>query len=60
MSDAPELKPCPFCGAAAVRAQNYLLKYLVACGNLDSCPMEPCTPDCSTQAEADAMWNRRA
>ncbi len=72
MSEKLEL--CPFCGSEAavyVVKRNSYVGYKVSCKADDSnfhgtsgviddwCPMELETPECSTEAEAIEIWNRR-
>lgn len=53
-----ELKPCPFCGAAAIRCENFtgLPMFWTQCGSCHACP----GGDQSTREEADAAWNTRS
>jgi len=57
MSDAPELKPCPFCGAKATARRSKLIigAYEVKCrdGHINGLIWD-------TKQKAIAEWNRRA
>lgn len=57
-----ELKPCPFCGGAAVVKKvpdTLVLPWYVRCDNAD-CSMWVATCNRNTQEEAIWLWNRRA
>ena len=56
--DKFKLKPCPFCGSAAVFRCNGENQYLVRCGNL-FCKVYATTYVETTKAKAIAAWNRR-
>lgn len=62
--DEPELKPCPWCGSPAELRKNDAY-FWVWCGHPDTqngygCEVSPSGPCCTTEAEAVAVWNRRA
>lgn len=54
---AEPLAPCPFCGAAAVRCENFtgLAMFWTQCGACHACP----GGDHATREKADAAWNTR-
>ena len=57
-----ELKPCPFCGGAAIMRENknsYVPRFYVRCGNND-CQMLCATCNRETEEEAAEVWNQRA
>ena len=54
----PELRGCPFCGAAPIR-YTWVSSVAFVCGN-DACPTSPETNFHTDEAEAIAAWNRRA
>ena len=56
--DKLKLKPCPFCGSAAVFRYNGENQYLVRCGNL-FCKVYATTYVETTKAKAIAAWNLR-
>lgn len=56
MSD--ELLICPFCGSKPVLC-NETGWHFVYCSN-GECPVEPCTPDLTSDEEAISAWNSRA
>lgn len=55
-----ELKPCPFCGAAAISESNIPTKGLhaVCCENAE-CPVKPFVVG-MTMEEASKRWNTRS
>lgn len=55
-----DLKPCPFCGGAAVMKKNkYSSGYYVICLS-HNCSMIVATCQRETEEEAAEAWNRRA
>lgn len=61
MSDAPELKPCPFCGGQAdiwKASVDLGLPAWIACTHCKEGVF--CTKEHSTTEAAIAAWNRRA
>ena len=53
-SGKPRLKPCPFCGCAAMGWTQGSIGFSVICSECAAeGPIEP------TQAEADTAWNQR-
>ena len=58
-----ELKPCPFCGAAAMVVANKYrheqTTYCVRCTD-NNCPVIPATYEHSSLDGAIEAWNRRA
>ena len=56
--DKFKLKPCPFCGSAAVFRCNGENQYLVRCGNL-FCKVYTTTYVETTKAKAISAWNHR-
>ena len=57
MSKKVELKPCPFCGEEAKRAERLGLKF-VQCNNI-FCWVRPRTLYCTRYSDATKAWNRR-
>lgn len=65
---AAALKPCPFCGNAALALQSLTVDYygwwMARCDAPDNvCPVEPYVvigPDDEDREKAIAAWNRRA
>lgn len=56
-SQAPQLKPCPFCGApAAVYGFHITPDIYVACENTEC---NAAIEDCDSVDDAIAKWNRR-
>lgn len=56
--EAPELLPCPFCGAKADPNRGFHEYAVIGCSGAD-CPVDPQTTPCDSYAEAAAAWNRR-
>lgn len=56
------LKACPFCGApgAMIHAPSYVAPFWVECTGDDCSGGSPIGDSCDTEAEAAAVWNRRA
>lgn len=54
-------KKCPFCGSRHILVVDAKKStYKIVCGNFDEeCWMEPETPECLTEEEARAIWNKR-
>lgn len=61
---ADKLKPCPWCGKAAMRGEFTARQvpvegYYAYCGNR-KCDVQPNAFSTQSQAEADRIWNTRA
>jgi len=58
------LKPCPFCGYAAVissyKNNGGTKRYKISCGNYQGCGVNPETEYKVNLNEIIAAWNRRA
>ena len=58
-----KLKPCPFCGSEMAVIQNKYpvpgvsYNYMVVCTNGTSCPINPQTPYCFSEKDAESCWN---
>lgn len=58
-----DLRPCPFCGTAAVQQCRLAdsetdMQYRVACGN-PFCEADPSTPPRPMLISAERIWNER-
>ena len=60
--NTPELKPCPFCGAAAnletITDVFHRTAYMAVCGD-DGCPVHPASDPFADPTEAATAWNTR-
>lgn len=60
-----DLKPCPFCGTAAVQQVRLAdhseteMNWRIGCGN-SFCLVEPNTPPNASLSMAETAWNDRA
>jgi len=57
--DSASLKPCPFCGAAAVKTLSSDGRSFWICCTNDSCDIQPCIESIDAK-RAEEGWNRRA